>query len=267
MGKDDQALLQGATPAWRKSGIIIKTPEQIRGIREAGRITAQLLDLVAERIRPGITTNQINEWVHQGTLERGGIPAPLNYKGFPKSVCTSVNDVICHGIPEDRVLQEGDIINVDVTTKLNGYYGDASRMFCIGEVTKEARTLVDITQECLNLGIEQVRPGATTGDIGHAIQTHAEKHGYSIVRDFTGHGTGVNFHEEPIIQHYGKPGKGVVLVPNMVFTIEPMLNQGTRHCKVLKDGWTAITTDGKLSAQWEHTLQVTENGYELMTVI
>ena len=197
-------------------------------------------------------------------------PAPLNYRGksavgFPKSVCTSVNNVICHGIPGNEVLKEGDIINVDVTSILDGYYGDASRMFLIGDVSEEAKNLVDITQQCLQIGIQQVKPGKTTGDIGHAIQTHAEGLGYSVVRDFAGHGVGIEFHEEPQILHYGKPNTGVLLQPNMVFTIEPMINIGRPECKLLRDGWTAVTQDGSLSAQWEHTIRVTSNGSEILT--
>ena len=203
-------------------------------------------------------------------MANNAYPAPLNYRGksavgFPKSVCTSVNNVICHGIPGNEVLKEGDIINVDVTSILNGYYGDASRMFLIGDVSAEAKNLVDITQHCLQIGIQQVKPGKTTGDIGHAIQTHAEGLGYSVVRDFAGHGVGIEFHEEPQILHYGKPNTGVLLQPNMVFTIEPMINIGRPECKLLRDGWTAVTQDGSLSAQWEHTIRVTSNGSEILT--
>jgi len=203
-------------------------------------------------------------------LANNAYPAPLNYRGksavgFPKSVCTSVNNVICHGIPGNEVLKEGDIINVDVTSILDGYYGDASRMFLIGDVSEEAKNLVDITQQCLQIGIQQVKPGKTTGDIGHAIQTHAEGLGYSVVRDFAGHGVGIEFHEEPQILHYGKPNTGVLLQPNMVFTIEPMINIGRPECKLLSDGWTAVTQDGSLSAQWEHTIRVTTNGSEILT--
>ncbi|MEC7165092.1 MAG: type I methionyl aminopeptidase, partial [SAR324 cluster bacterium] len=222
------------------------------------------------RIGPGITTEQINDWVHEETLANNAYPAPLNYRGksavgFPKSVCTSVNNVICHGIPGNEVLKEGDIINVDVTSILDGYYGDASRMFLIGDVSEEAKNLVDITQQCLQIGIQQVKPGKTTGDIGHAIQTHAEGLGYSVVRDFAGHGVGIEFHEEPQILHYGKPNTGALLQPNMVFTIEPMINIGRPECKLLRDGWTAVTQDGSLSAQWEHTIRVTSNGSEILT--
>lgn len=250
----------------KKRGIIIKTPAQIEGIRKAGHLTRDILDAITERIAPGITTEQINTWVHEMTLANGAIPAPLNYRGYPKSVCTSINEVICHGIPSpDRVLQSGDILNVDVTSILDGYYGDSSRMFLIGNVSDEARKLVEVTRECMELGIAQVRPGNRLGDIGHAIQQHAESHGYSVVRAFVGHGTGIQFHEAPDVLHYGIPGTGARLEPGMVFTIEPMINLGDYRVKVLDDGWTAVTIDGSLSAQWEHTVLVTEDGVEILT--
>ena len=246
--------------------VIIKTPAQIEGIRKSGHLTRDILDAITERIAPGITTEQINTWVHEMTLNTGAIPAPLNYRGFPKSVCTSINEVICHGIPSpDRVLQEGDILNIDVTSILDGYYGDSSRMFLIGEVSEEACKLVEVTRDCMELGIAQVRPGNRLGDVGHAIQQHAEGHGYSVVRTFVGHGTGIHFHEAPDVMHYGAPGTGVQLLPGMTFTIEPMINVGDYHVKVLDDDWTAITTDGSLSAQWEHTVLVTEDGVEILT--
>ncbi len=249
-----------------KREIIIKNEVQIAGIRKSCRLTRDILDAITPRIRPGITTEQINTWVHELTLANGAIPAPLNYRGYPKSVCTSINEVICHGIPSpDRVLREGDILNVDVTTILNGYYGDSSRMFLIGEVSPEARKLVEVTRECLELGIAQVKPGNRLGDIGYAIQKHAESHGYSVVRAFVGHGTGLYFHEAPDILHYGVPHTGVELVPGMVFTIEPMINIGTYEVRTLSDGWTAVTADGSLSAQWEHTVLVTGDGVEVLT--
>lgn len=249
-----------------KREVILKTEEQIAGIRRSCQLTRDILDWLTERIVPGITTEDINRWVHVRTLEAGAVPAPLNYRGYPKSVCTSLNEVICHGIPTpDRVLQEGDILNIDVTCILDGYYGDASRMFLIGTVSPEAAQLVRVTRECLYLGIDQVHPGNTIGDIGHAIQTHAEGHGYSVVRAFVGHGTGIHFHEAPDVPHYGEPGTGLVLVPNMVFTIEPMINIGTYQVRLLDDGWTAVTADNSLSAQWEHTVCVTENGVEILT--
>ncbi|ETW92522.1 MAG: methionine aminopeptidase, partial [Candidatus Entotheonella gemina] len=246
--------------------IIVKTPEQITGIRNACRLASQTLDMVGERIAAGVTTEDINTWVHDFTLEHGAIPAPLGYHGFPKSVCTSLNHVICHGIPDSTVLKDGDIINVDVTPILDGYYGDSSRMFVIGDASEEARTLVRVAKECLDLGIEQVKPGAKLGTIGHAIQQHAEGHGFSVVRDFAGHGTGVEFHEAPQVVHYGRPGTGVALRPNMTLTIEPMINTGRHESRILADRWTAVTVDGSLSAQWEHTILVTETGSEVLTV-
>lgn len=249
----------------QRPDIIIKTPEQIEGIRRSCQLTRRILDEITPRIAPGITTDDINRWVHELTVAAGAIPAPLHYRGFPKSVCTSLNEVICHGIPGDRLLVEGDILNVDVTSILDGYYGDASRMFLIGEVAPEARRLVEVTRECLELGIAQVRPGNTTGDIGHVIQQHAESQGYSVVRMFVGHGVGVHFHEPPDIAHYGHPHTGVSLVPGMIFTIEPMINIGTYEVVILDDGWTALTADGSLSAQWEHTVLVTADGVEVLT--
>lgn len=246
--------------------VIIKTSEQIEGIRKSCQLTKHILDSITERIEPGITTQDIDDWVHEMTLQHGATPAPLNYRGYPKSVCTSINEVICHGIPsKDRILQSGDILNVDVTSILDGYYGDSSRMFLIGDVTEQARSLVKVTYECMMLGIEQVKPGNTIGDIGYAIQQHAEAHGYSVVRAFVGHGTGVNFHEPPDIPHYGSAGQGTTLTENMIFTIEPMINIGTFHAHILEDGWTAITQDYSLSAQWEHTVRVTASGVEILT--
>ena len=250
----------------QKREIIIKNETQIAGIRKSCHLTRDILDAIAPRIAPGITTEQINTWVHEMTLAHGAIPAPLNYRGYPKSVCTSINDVICHGIPSpNRVLREGDILNIDVTTILDGYYGDSSRMFLIGEVSPEARKLVRVTRECMELGIAQVKPGNRIGDIGHAIQQHAERHGYSVVRAFVGHGTGINFHEAPDVTHYGVPHTGAEMLPGMVFTIEPMINVGDYQARTLDDGWTAVTVDGSLSAQWEHTVLVTEDGVEVLT--
>ncbi len=249
----------------QRPDIIIKTPEQIEGIRRSCQLTRNILDEITPRIVPGITTGDIDRWVHDLTLAAGAIPAPLHYRGFPKSVCTSLNEVICHGIPGDRVLLEGDILNVDVTSILNGYYGDASRMFLIGEVASEARRLVEVTRECLELGIAQARSGNTTGDIGHVIQQHAEGHGYSVVRMFVGHGVGVRFHEPPDIAHFGRAHTGVKLVPGMTFTIEPMINVGGFEVVILEDGWTALTADGSLSAQWEHTILVTDGAPDILT--
>ena len=260
-------------PLFNDKLIYIKNEEQIEGIRKSSQLTKKLLDMVEDRIAEGVTTNEINQWVHSETLANGAIPAPLNYghgKGrrrmpFPKSICTSPNNVICHGIPNNQALNNGDILNVDITCILEGYYGDASRMFIIGDVPEETRELVEVTRECLNLGIEQVFPSNKLGDIGHAIQNHAEKHGFSVVRDFAGHGVGLEFHEAPQVLHYGQPGKGEILRENMIFTIEPMINMGSYECRILGDGWTAITADGSLSAQWEHTLLVTDSGAEILT--
>jgi len=264
---------KGKKSEQRDRGIILKTDQQVDGIRKSCQLTKHLLDMVEDRISEGITTNEINDWVHTETLLNGALPAPLNYgRGqgslrmpFPKSVCTSVNDVICHGIPNDQALLNGDIINVDVTCILDGYFGDASRMFFIGEVSDRTKELVEVTRECLKIGIEQVRPFKKFGDIGHAIQKHAEKHGFSVVRDFAGHGVGVEFHEPPQILHYDQPGISETISERMIFTIEPMINMGGYECKILDDGWTAVTLDGSLSAQWEHTLLVTEGGVEVLT--
>ena len=260
-------------PQFSDKLIYIKNEEQIEGIRKSSQLTKKLLDMVEDRIAEGVTTNEIDQWVHSETLANGAIPAPLNYghgKGrrrmpFPKSICTSPNNVICHGIPNNQALSNGDILNVDITCILDGYFGDASRMLIIGTVPEETRKLVEVTRECLNLGIEQVFPSKRLGDIGHAIQNHAEKNGFSVVRDFAGHGVGLEFHEAPQVLHYGQPGKGEMLRENMVFTIEPMINMGSYECRILGDGWTAITADGSLSAQWEHTLLVTDSGSEILT--
>lgn len=255
------------TVAGQRREVIIKTEEQIEGIRKSSRLTSAILDSLTDRIVPGITTQDIDDWVHEMTLAHDAVPAPLYYRGFPKSVCTSINEVICHGIPSlERVLKSGDILNIDVTSILEGYYGDSSRMFLIGEVSDEGRKLVEVTRECMMLGIEQVKPGNTVGDIGYAIQRHAEAHQYSVVRAFVGHGTGMYFHEPPDIPHYGSPGKGTVLVENMVFTIEPMINTGDFNVHILEDGWTAITQDRSLSAQWEHTVRVTHDAVEILTL-
>ena len=265
LGREQPPPRPKASVSQNPRRILIKTEEQLEGIRKSSRLTRDLLDMIEDRIEAGVSTNQINEWVHEETLAQGAIPAPLNYgrgKGprgrpFPKSVCTSINEVICHGIPNEQILVDGDIINVDVTCIVDGYFGDASRMFIIGEVPDATRKLVEETRKCLELGIAQVRPGGKTGDIGHAIQTHAESLGYSVVRDFCGHGVGVEFHEAPQILHYGSPGTGDLMQENMVFTIEPMINMGRPESRILGDGWTAVTVDGSLSAQWEHTIHVT----------
>lgn len=244
---------------------IIKSEEQVAGIRRACQLSREILDKLDGIIIPGMSTDAINTWVHEYTVAHGAYPAPLNYNGYPKSVCTSLNEVICHGIPSARVLKDGDIMNVDVTCILDGYYGDTSRMYLIGDPSPEARQLVKVAWECMNLGIEQVRPYNRVGDIAFAIEQHARKFNYSVVQDFGGHGVGVEFHEEPFVQHYGDKDCGMVLVPNMVFTIEPMINAGTHKCRVLEDNWTAVTRDGSLSAQWEHTVRVTETGVEVLS--
>ncbi|MHA1598865.1 MAG: type I methionyl aminopeptidase [Alphaproteobacteria bacterium] len=245
--------------------IKIHTAADFDGMRAAGRMAAETLDYITPHIVPGITTDMINTLVHDYTIEHGGIPAPLGYRGFPKSVCTSINHVVCHGIPGDKKLADGDVINIDVTTILNGWFGDTSRMFYIGDVSVKAKKLIDVTYQALWKGIEVVRPGATTGDIGHAIQKFAESHRYSIVRDFCGHGLGRVFHDAPNIMHFGQPGDGSVLREGMFFTIEPMVNAGRHDVKMLSDGWTAVTKDRSLSAQFEHSIAVTADGYEVFT--
>ena len=249
----------------KKNRIRIKTHDQIEGIRRAGQLVLETLDLVAPHVRPGMTTDEINTMVHDFTIRHGAIPAPLNYRGFPKSVCLSINDVICHGIPGDRALKDGDIVNVDVTSILDSYYADASKTFFVGTPSADARKIVDVSRRCLAEGMAAVRPGNTVGDIGYAIQSYAEGQGCSVVREFVGHGVGVDFHEAPQIPHYGRPGSGVRMVPGMVFTIEPMINLGKKELVVLDDGWTAVTKDGSLSAQFEQTLLVTETGVECLT--
>ncbi|MCB2293387.1 methionyl aminopeptidase [Clostridium algoriphilum] len=243
----------------------MKTEQQIDGIRKSCILTHDILDMVEQKIKVGVTTEEINTWVHEYTVDHNAYPAPLGYGGFPKSVCTSINNVICHGIPDDTVLKDGDIINVDVSCILDGYYGDASRMYKIGEVSKEASDLVRVSRECLEKGIEQVKPYNTFGDIGYAIQNHAESHGYSVVYDYGGHGVGLEFQEEPFVAHIGKKGEGMIILPNMIFTIEPMINIGSPKTKVLEDDWTATTIDDSLSSQWEHSIRVTDTGYEILT--
>lgn len=245
---------------------LIKTKAQIEGVRKSAEINNGLLDLISENIKEGMTTEEINKLAHEYTVSNGGIPATLNYDGFPKSICVSINNVVCHGIPSKNViLKNGDIVNVDATTILNGYYSDASRMFMIGEVDEEAKKLVEVTKECLNKGVEAVKPWGFLGDIGAAIQEYAESNGYSVVREFGGHGVGLDIHEEPFVSHLGKRGTGMVLVPGMVFTIEPMINAGSNEIFIDEDdGWTVFTDDDSLSAQWEHTILVTEDGIEII---
>jgi methionyl aminopeptidase len=244
---------------------IFRTPEQIEGIKKSCNLTHSILIALNDFIKVGVTTEEINTFVHDTTLAAGAIPAPLNYRGFPKSCCTSLNEVICHGIPEDRALIEGDIINVDVTCILNGYYGDSCRMYTVGEVSKKAQKLIDVTYDCLHEGIKAVKPFLSTNVIGDAIEATAKKHGYGIVEMFGGHGLGLEFHEEPFIYHYARTDKQMIMLPGMTFTIEPMINEGTHKGKILKDGWTAVTKDGKLSAQWEHTILVTPTGADILT--
>jgi len=247
--------------------ITIKTDAEIEKMRIAGKLAAEVLEFIAPYVIPGVTTNELDKRCHDYIVDvQDAIPAPLNYHGFPKSICTSINHTICHGIPNEKKLKKGDIINVDITVIKDEYHGDTSKMFYVGEVTPHAKRLCVITQECLMLGIEQVKPGCTLGDIGHAIQKHAESNRYSIVQEFCGHGIGKKFHEEPQVLHYGKPGEGTTLEAGMILTIEPMVNIGKRHMKVLKDGWTAVTKDRSLSAQWEHTILVTPTGYEVLTL-
>lgn len=244
---------------------LIKNEEDLKWIREAGKINSGALDLVAEKIHAGMTTDEINTLVHNYTIEHGGIPAPLNYEGFPKSCCTSVNDQICHGIPDDYVLEEGDIINVDCTTIYHGHYADSSRMFCIGEVSEAAKKLVEVTKEALEAGIAAVKPWGHFGDIGAAVQEVAHRNGYSVVTDFCGHGVGNGFHEEPYVHHVGRAGTGMVIAPGMVFTIEPMINEGVASLYIDADNdWTSYTDDGKLSAQWEKTIIVHDDGIEIV---
>lgn len=248
-----------------KYRIRLKDAQDVEGIRRAGRLVVDTLDLVENHIRPGIRTDDINKLVHEFTVKHGATPAPLNYRGYPKSVCVSINEVICHGIPNDRVLRDGDIVNVDVTSILNGYYADASKTFFVGEPGADARKIVSVARKSLKVGLKQVRPGNTIGDIGWSIQQYAEGEGCSVVREFVGHGVGFDFHEPPQVPHYGRKGDGVPLVPGMVFTVEPMINLGKKDLIILDDNWTAVTEDGSLSAQFEQTIVVTDTGYESLT--
>jgi methionyl aminopeptidase len=250
---------------FRNSSIEIKTPQEIEAMREVGRMAGETLVLVGEMLEPGMTTEDINTFVHEDTIRRGAIPAPLDYKGFPKSVCTSINQVVCHGIPGPQKLKEGDIINVDVTHIYKGFHGDTSATFYIGEPSDEAKKVTEVARKSLELGIDEVRPGARIGDIGAVIQEFAEGHGLSVVRDFVGHGIGRAFHCEPQISHVGQRGRGPRMRAGMTFTIEPMIKVGTHQCEILDDEWTAVTRDGMLSAQFEHTILVTESGHEILT--
>lgn len=250
---------------YKKHKIRLKHPEEIAGIRRAGKLVVETLDMVEHMIRPGMKTDEINTLVHEFTISRNARPAPLNYKGFPKSVCTSVNEVICHGIPGERILVDGDIINVDVTSILDGFYADANKTFFVGTPSREAQKIVKVARESLKLALGAVRPGNTIGDIGWAIQQYAEGQGCSVVREFVGHGIGRDFHEAPQVPHFGRKGEGVKLVSGMVFTVEPMINLGGARLRILSDNWTAVTTDGSLSAQFEQTVLVSDEGCESLT--
>ncbi|MBL8587975.1 MAG: type I methionyl aminopeptidase [Methylobacteriaceae bacterium] len=253
--------------AGRRPGQIkLYGPEAFAGMRKAGALTAAALDLLVDAVRPGVTTQALDDLVSTFARDHGACPAPLFYRGYPKAICTSINHVVCHGIPDDKPLREGDIVNVDVTLVVDGWHGDSSRMYLVGETPRRAQRLVEVTYECLMRGVAAVRPGATTGDIGAAIQAHAEAERCSVVRDFCGHGLGRLFHDEPNILHYGVAGQGAPLRPGMFFTIEPMINLGRPQVKILSDGWTAVTRDRSLSAQFEHTVGVTETGCEIFTL-
>ncbi len=252
--------------------VMLKTPEEIEKMRVAGHLASEVLDYIAPYVKPGVTTGKLNDLCHTFMVNaQGTIPAPLNYappgyKPFPKSICTSVNHQVCHGIPGDRVLKPADVVNIDVTVIKEGFHGDSSRMYFVGEPSIQARRLCDVTYECMWVGIASIRPGARLGDIGSAIQGYAEKHGFSVVREFCGHGIGRKFHEDPQILHYGKAGTGLQLEAGMTFTVEPMINAGKPAIRELADGWTIVTKDHSLSAQWEHTVLVTESGYDVLTV-
>ena len=265
LGKEVQDNKDPGASYARRYKIQLKENVDISGIRKAGRLVLDTLDLVEPKIRPGMMTDDINTIVHEFTVKNGAQPAPLNYRGFPKSVCVSVNEEVCHGIPGKRVIADGDIVNVDVTSVLNGYYADANKTFFAGTPGPEARKIVSVAKECLNRGISMVKPGNTIGDIGWAIQSYAEEQGCSVVRDFVGHGVGFEFHESPQVPHFGQKGQGVRLIPGMVFTIEPMINLGSHELKILEDNWTAVTKDRSLSAQFDQTLLVTDSGFESLT--
>ena len=247
--------------------ITINTPDDIAKMRIAGQLAAEVLEIIEPHVAPGITTEELDQICHDYIVNiQQAIPAPLNYRGFPKSICTSINFQVCHGIPGPKKLKKGDIVNIDITVIKDGYHGDTSKMFPVGTISPHAKRLIQVTQKSMFKGIEQVKPGATLGDIGYAIQKYAESNRYSIVREFSGHGIGKKFHEDPHVLHFGKPGQGLSIDPGMIFTIEPMLNIGKRNVKILSDGWTAVTKDRSLSAQFEHTILVTETGYEILTL-
>ncbi len=265
LGKDTQVNREPGAQYAQRYKIRLKEEADIEGIRKAGQLVLDTFEQIEDKIRPGIKTDEINTIVHEFTVENGAQPAPLNYRGFPKSVCVSINEEVCHGIPGKRVLADGDIVNVDITSILNGYYADANKTFFAGTPGPDARKIVSVARECLKRGISMVKPGNTVGDVGWAIQTYAEDQGCSVVRDFVGHGVGFEFHESPQIPHFGQKGQGIRLIPGMVFTIEPMINLGNKELKILADNWTAVTKDGSLSAQFEQTILVTPSGYESLT--
>ena len=266
IGKETVPQVNLAKRYKRDYQIKLKTSGDIEGIRQAGKLVLETLDLAASIIKPGLKTDEINTVVHDFTIQNNATPAPLNYRGtYPKSVCVSVNEVICHGIPGERELADGDIVNIDVTSILDGYYADASKTYFVGSPSPDAKKIVNVSRQSLKLGIAAVKPGNTVGDIGYAIQKYAEGQGCSVVRDFVGHGVGLEFHEQPQIPHFGNKGEGIELVPGMVFTIEPMINLGAAALRILGDKWTAVTKDGSLSAQFEQTILVTEDGWESLT--
>jgi methionyl aminopeptidase len=260
------SYVAAAEAPMRNTGVVkLHGATDFEGMRRAGRLAAEALDFITPHVEPGVTTGRLDDLCHQYILDHDATPAPLNYRGFPKSICTSINHVVCHGIPGDKALRKGDIMNIDVTVILDGWHGDSSRMFWVGPVGVKARRLCEVTYEAMLRGIEAVRPGAAVGDIGHAIQSFAERHRCSVVRDFCGHGLGRLFHDAPNILHYGEPTQGLELRPGMFFTVEPMINLGRYQVKVLDDGWTAVTKDRSLSAQFEHSVGVTEDGHEIFT--
>ena len=262
---DQLAVPPGESLAERP--IKLHGPDEFAAMRKAGRLAAETLDFITPYVKPGATTDELDRLCHGFTVDNGAVPAPLNYRGFPRSICTSVNHVVCHGIPGDRKLIEGDIVNIDVTPIVDGWHGDSSRMYLVGErISLKARRLVDVTYEAMMLGIAAVRPGAHLGDIGHAIQSFVEAQRFSVVRDFCGHGVGRIFHDAPSVLHFGRPGEGPMMRPGMIFTIEPMINAGRHEVKILSDGWTAVTKDRSLSAQFEHTVGVTSEGCEIFTL-
>lgn len=260
------SYVQASEAPLRNTGLVrLHGPDDFEGMRKAGRLAAETLDMITPHVVPGVTTETLDKLCYEFIRDHGAVPGPLFYRGFPKSICTSINHVVCHGIPGDKALKEGDIVNIDVTPILDGWHGDSSRMFPVGNVKRIAERLIDVTYEAMMRGIEVVKPGATTGDIGHAIQTYAENERFSVVRDFCGHGLGRIFHDAPNIVHYGRAGEGLKLRAGMFFTVEPMINQGRFEVKLLDDGWTAVTRDRSLSAQFEHSIGVTETGYEIFT--